>query len=267
MNAPFPPNPCVQPTGNWVWVPAGLRTVVQVFSASARYTPSPDLISCTVECVGGGANGGEAAGITPDIAGGGGGGSGGYSRITLPAALVVGGVDVTIGQGGVLPGGGPNDFGLGGAPTSFGAFCVANGGLGGGGNASRGGLWGLPGSAAPPGVGDLALPGNPGATGTSMVENTFALNAIGGGGGAIWGGGGMTAFTGSGGTAPGNPGLGPGAGGGGAVVDAPSVQADQPGGQGADGICVVTETCGTNMTGSGACQPGQARVAWGCGYD
>jgi hypothetical protein len=261
MNAPFPLNPTTgQFFGNWTWngvrwvcsPAAGVRVVRQVFTASGPYMPSPGLVTAVVECVGGGGNGGAVSGTAAAVAGGGGGGSGGRSQIALAAALVAGGVQVTVGQGGAV---GPlpppaNDYADGGGVTSFGALCVANGGGGGGGNASGLNIWGWPGLGAPPGVGDLALPGNPGGIGTSgNAPSGSYINVVGGGGGAIMGGGGISALVGVGGIQIGWPGLGPGAGGGGAAQnEAPGAAA---GGQGHDGVCIVTEYCWAD-SGSGA---------------
>jgi hypothetical protein len=276
MNAPpFPANPSFgQYFGNWVWSGSrwvctnanGVRIVVQVFNASAPYTPSPGLISAVVECVGGGGSGGTVQGNATSLEGGGGGGSGGYSRIALASGLVLGGVNVTIGAGGSVPfpGSNPNDYAAGGAATSFGALCVANGGLGGGGNASTGGIWGYPGAGAPVGVGDLALPGNPGNPGTSQGGADPDFNVIGGQGGAIWGGGGLATLVGIPGLIAGNPGTGPGAGGGGAAQNQ-QAGAAQFGGLGANGLCIVTEYCWADTVDDGCgCGPtGQARVAIG----
>lgn len=279
MNAPpFPPNPSFgQYFGNWVWSGSrwvctntnGVRIVVQVIRASAPYTPSPGLISATVETVGAGGEGGAVAGDASTVAGGGGGGSGGYSRITLAAGLVLGGVNVTIGLCNVTPPvSNPFDYALSGGPTSFGSFCVANGGGGGGGNAAGALLWGFPGSGAPVGIGDLALPGNPGSVGTSQAGSATAINTIGAQGGAIMGGAGIGALCGEGEFIQGNPGLGPGAGGSGAatniiVTPPPGIA----GGIGASGLCIVTEYCWADAIDDGCgCGPtGGARVAINAG--
>jgi hypothetical protein len=285
MNAPpFPTNPSFgQCYGNWVWNGSrwvctnsnGVRIVVQVFRNSAPYMPSPGLITAVVECVGGGGNGGAASGTTATTNGGGGGGSGGYSRIALAAGLVLGGVNVTIGAGGSdpPPASNPYDFAAGGLATGFGGMCLANGGGGGGGNAATGTIWGYPGYGAAPGVGDVALPGNPGFLGTSIGGGiTFDINVFGGPGGAIMGGGGLAPLTGPGTVLAGNPGMGPGAGGSGAAQN--NLAAQAAGGVGANGICVVTEYCWADTIDDGCgCGPtGQARVAiagpqGGWGYD
>jgi hypothetical protein len=240
---------------------------VIVITASTNWTVPSDWNNAnnTIEEIGAGGNGGAGA----SGAGGGGGGSGGYSRIALAAGLVLGGVNVVIGLGGsVAPLPPPaNDYSAGGGATSFGALCVANGGGGGGGNASGLNIWGWPGLGAPVGVGDLALPGNPGGIGTTQNAPAGSYtNVQSGAGGAIWGGGGIQALMGVGGYAPGNPGMGPGAGGSGAVQNEITTPVAQAGGQGANGICVVTEYCWADTIDDGCgCGPtsGQARVAIG----
>ena len=102
---------------------AGTRIVLTAFRASGPYQPSPGLVTAVVECWGGGGGGGSVTWLAATIGeGGGGGGSGGYSKKTLAAALVLGGVAVTV-AGQAAPG-------ANGTVTSFGAFCVANGGSG-----------------------------------------------------------------------------------------------------------------------------------------
>ena len=282
MNArsqpPFPPNPSIgQKWGAWTWNGSrwvctrlqGVFTNVQVFPASAPYTPTPGLTSLTVECWGGGGGGGFCLGDTSTTGGGGGGGSGSYSRKTLAATMVLGGVNVTIGVGG--PGGNlPGSLNSqDGTPTSFGALCVANGGQGGAGNTSTND-WGSPGAGGAPGVGDIAVPGNPGFPGTSSgVTTGVTQNAAGGTGGAILGGAGMALLTPPGASNAGQPGTGPGAGGAGATVNQTATAL--VGGTGGNGLCVVTETCwaDTGDEGDCGCGPsgGMARVAWPGGFD
>ena len=271
MNAPvFPPNPAPgQKWGAWTW--SGGRWVctrlqgtfinVQVFPASAPYTPSPGLTSLTVETWGGGGGGGPCQETTTTFGGAGGGGSGGYSRATLAATLVAGGVNVTVGDGG--PGGGTTT-GQPGQPTSFGALCVANGGIAGQANNSAT-VWGNGGAGAPAGVGDLAVPGNPGSPGTSAAVDptSTGVNIVGGAGGAILGGAGAPPLVSPGVSAAGNPGIGPGAGGSGAASNQTAGPA-LPGGTGGNGLCIVTETCwaDTGDEGDCGCGPtGGARVA------
>lgn len=256
MNAPFP---CA-PGSTWTW--RGTQVIIKTITVSGLYTPSPGLVSVVAETIGGGAGGGFCVQNPGALGGGGGGGSGGYSRVALPAPIVAGGVNVVIGTGGtglentVSMVGGP------GLPTSFGALCIANGGLGGGGNDSST-TWGEPGAGAPAGVGDVAFAGNPGTPGTSQsVDAGVTLDVVGGAGGAIMGGAPAAIFAGPSTGGPGNPGQGYGAGGGGAAVN--QATAGFVGGQGSDGVCIVTEYCVS--TGGDDCGCGPARVSygWGC---
>jgi hypothetical protein len=250
MNAPpFPAmwsgSPCTNTNG--------IRVVTQVFTVSALYTPSPGLVSATIECIGGGGGGGDANNVAADqLVAGGGGGSGGYSRITLAAGLVVGGVNVTIGAGG-----GPQASG---ATTSFGALCVANGGgfaVGNNGDT----VFGQAGSGALPGVGDLAFPGSCGTQGATMTAPSGTQDIIGiaGVGGTMWGGNVQTQQAGIGGGLAGASAFpNTGAGGSGGVVNQrPTGLAVVAGGNGGSGLCIVTEYCWADA----GC--GGARVAWG----
>lgn len=284
MNVPvariFPPNPQPgQRWGGWTWSGSrwvctrlqGVFTNVQVFSASGPYTPTPGLMSATVESVGGGAAGGGVQTASATIAlSGGGGGAGGYSRVTLAAELVLGGVNVIVGAAGQRSGVGL--VGGNGGQTSFGAFCVANGGLGGMANGLSSavgyGNGGLGGSLAGA-IGDIVSAGNPGLPGTILVSNLGTEIPIPGGSGAAgpWGGGGFTVFVGAGQFEPGGDGMGPGAGGGGGAVN--NVTGAETGGFGFSGACIVTETCwaDTGDDGDCGCGPtGSARVssAWPC---
>jgi hypothetical protein len=297
MNAPvFPTNPTVgQRWMNWTWngarwvcsPMAGVQVICTVFYASGPYQPSPGLVSVTVECIGpgggggdcywnGGYNGTPVPPATGDrIVSGGGGGSGGYSRKTLPASLVLGGVGVTIGQGG--PGNYPGT-----GPTSFGAFCVANpGGAGPGYNGIN--QWGGPGLGAPVGVGDLAFPGVAGTMGSLMVRASIdpplEFVGIGGQGGSIFGGGGGTGVPQYVGAASEGVSAAPNTGGGGAggFINQLSSTTQYNGGQGGSGLCWVTEFCWSDVAdedcGCGS-STGMARVArlmgpgpWPGGWD
>ena len=175
MNAPvFPANPEIGARWqNWVWngarwvcnPMAGMQVIQTVMTASGPYQPSPGLVTVVVETLGGGGGGGGAVGdqATPStngwMMGGGGGASGGYSRSALAASLVLGGVVVTIGQGGPGGSGVPPFNGAAGTATSFGAFVVANGGPGGS-SGDAGNQFGPGAPAAAVGIGQLALPGS-----------------------------------------------------------------------------------------------------------
>jgi hypothetical protein len=275
MNAPA--FYCPPPT-NVCNTPSPGRVLTTVFSASGTYQPSPGLISLVVECVGGGGGGGGAiasAVLTANsgwATGGGGGGSGGYSRKTLPASLVAGGVVVTIGAGGA---GGPNNApGSTGATTSFGALCVANGGGPGRAGDTAISSWGEPGDGAPPGIGDLAVKGNGGSQAAQFYYSTTDAApgpAVSGKGGAShFGGAGINWFALAGETNTINGGDGTmGSGGDGGVSGTSTYPAG--GGTGGTGVCVITEYCGppppTPPSGSGcvnvpACPPGQQWGYW-----
>lgn len=270
MNAPMPPFPTNPYTGQyfgiwvyngqmWVQTSAGFRQVVQVFTASGVYTPSPGLATAVVECIGGGGGGGGVyAGVANLIVGGGGGGSGGYSRKTLDASLVAGGVIVTVGAGGP-----PEDQG---GTTSFGALCVALGGYGGTPNNGTT-EFGNGGSMAGFGTGDFTQPGASGAWGVTDSPPAGApadMVAPTASGGWIFGGNTQHAV-GANAAIPGSNGApGTGAGGSGAVCNQLVLSAGSPqlGGLGGSGVCVVSEYCSVTGFG-GSC--GQAPIPANCG--
>lgn len=264
MNAPpFPTNPspgdgyCGWTWNGTQWIcNQSQQIVVQSFSASGSYIPSPGLVSLVVEVMGAGGGGGPCAGDAVTVGGGGGGGSGGLSRKALSPALVRGGVIVTVGVGGS---GNTTTNGTAGTATSFGALCVANGGGGGELNDSVN-AWGEGGFGAPVGVGDLAFAGNPGQPGSSQVLGS-AVNVYGGAGGIMIGGGTLAQLAGTGLAHPGSNG-GPGAGGSGAAANA--VLAANPGGNGGNGLCIVTEYCFAVFSSggqNGCCPPAGQGVA------
>jgi hypothetical protein len=242
--------------------------VTQVFTASGPYTPSPGLQSLVVECIGGGGAGcGDELTVTTGLNGGGGGGSGGYSRKTLAAPMVLGGVNVTIGAGGV----GTVGQGTAGTATSFGAFCVANGG-------QPGPMVGLNGGqGALPGVGDVAFAGGSGEAGVSITDTTGVTQeyAHSGRGGEVYGGSMPGLNLGNQpGAIPGPPGA-PNTGAGGTGGIEYGMVTSVAGGNGGSGLCIVTEYCWADAAGdSGCCPPtGGARVAiagpqgWQGGFD
>lgn len=288
VSPPFPPNPVFnQQFGNWVWNGSrwvctntnGVRIVTQVFRSSAPYMPSPGLISLIVTCIGGGGGGGDAYGPTgTEILVGAGGGSGGWSRISLASGLVAGGVNVTIGAGGVGAGGPDGITGGAGGATSFGAFCVANGGNGGTSNAGgQLGANGAPGAPAGPGVGDIAWPGSQGQAGVIITGTTLQTTAGGKGGELLSGA--QTTIYGSNQQYPGVPALGnTGAGGSGAVNNQHVAAQGAGGGAGAPGICWVDEYCwadtiddgcgcGSTTGGARVAITAQGRAGWQGGFD
>jgi hypothetical protein len=287
MNGP-PVNPVIgQRFQKWTWdgsrwrcAGQGMQIIIQTFNLSGPYTPSPGLITTVVEAVGGGAGGGGALGALlgpppsgPEawMVGGGGGSSGGYSRSALPAALVAGGVVVTIGQGGL---GGPPTEGVSGGPggmTTFGALVVANGGLGGNSNVivsgaldatrGQGGARNILGS-----VGDLTVWGNAGEHGDSVVFDSGLAAAVvfgGRGGGSFF----QSAEVGVPHSATGAAGIAGffGAGGGGAASAYASTPV--PGGAGGNGIVVATDYCFIDAVEPDDCGGVQARVARWRGHE
>lgn len=242
---------------------------VQVFTASGRYTPSEDLIYAIVECIGPGGGGGWASGdldgVTVYSTAAGGGGSGGYSRKTLPAELVIQGVDVIVGNGGLV-GVGTIGGGMTAGITNFGGLCMAMGGgdaqaFDGSGNIA--GAHGSPGMGAVVGVGDFVMPGSPGGMWTAITVNLVAQHLPGaapGLGGQLFGGAAWPVppwiYTSIGGR---NGAANTGAGGGGAQVNG-GTNTTTYGGQGGTGLCVVTEICGIeNGGGPGPEPPGPGR--------
>ena len=267
MNAPaFPINPFVgQHWQNWTWngcmwvcAPAtGVQVLTRVFLANGTYLPSPGLVSLVVETIGGGGGGGAVDASLPVlwIVGGAGGGSGGYSRKTLPNALVLGGVLVTIGQGGVSNANG--------TPTSFGALCVANGGFGA--NVDEPEFSGVAaGAGGQPGIGDFACAGATGDNGFIVVLTVASSNnGACAKGGQIFGGN-LTGEVGPHAATNGPDGYAnSGAGGGGAAVNQ-LVAAQFNGGTGGSGVCIVTEYCWADVVPEPPCPPsGGARVPLG----
>lgn len=271
---PFPANPAVGDRfGSWVWngsswvvsPPSGLVVNVQTFTANGTYLPSPNLAYLTAELVGGGGGGGPAtADLTSTstqgwMMGGGGGSSGGYSRKTVPGALVLGGVAVAVGAGGA--GGSAGVAGSVGGATSFGAFAMANGGLGGG-SGNPGDQFGDGGPRAQPGTGDIAAAGNAGSTGIGYYYDTSAIagTAVGGQGGASFFNGADRNVSATAGVMNnGLPGW-MGAGGGGGASGLSTLPA--VGGAGGGGLVIVTEYCTVpSGSGSGACASPMARIA------
>jgi hypothetical protein len=220
-----------------------VKTVkVQTFTSSGTYTPSPGMIYCLVECVGGGGGGGGSTSVTPGYSGGSGGGGGAYSRALLSAATVGVSQTVTIGVGGAAGAAAAGNGGNGGT-SSFGTLVTAPGGSGGAGNAGIA-LPGAGGAGGVAGTGNLSVPGQPGG-------QPVRINAGGGGGNSNFGGAsglgfgyGGTTLSPGGGAAP-NPGVAGalyGGGGSGSLFQN-IASSNAAGGAGAPGVTIVTEYC------------------------
>jgi hypothetical protein len=220
--------PAPLPAGTPVAV---LAPNIRVFTSSATYTPSANLVSAQIECIGGGGGGAGAAGAAGSGYAGGGGGSGGYSRSVRTAAQIGASQVVTVGAAGAA--GAAGNFGGGaGGNTSVGTLCVANGGPGGV-VAGQSGA-----SGALPGTGDVAAAGAPGEVGWYGTGTTAIAGWTGAGGSSIFGGGAQSFAIGNAannGSAAGNF----GSGGSGGVAH--NIAANAAGGSGSAGVVVITE--------------------------
>jgi len=232
---------------------AGSLAFAATFSVIARapyvytgvpqtYTPTVGMRFCTVEVVGGGGGGGGAANGA-NAAAGGGGGAGGYARQVFTAADIGASKTITIGAKGA-GGAAGNNPGSSGGTTSINTTSVlqATGGTGGAGASSQASAaW--PGGAG--GVGSNGVINTTGAAGLSGFSYYIAgsISTCLGGQGAIGylgSGSPIAVNTNSVGTgAAGNAATYYGAGGGGAVSLVNG--GDKAGGDGYDGVCIITE--------------------------
>lgn len=207
----------------------------QVFTSNGSYTPSTGMLYCIAEVQGGGGGGGGAAGVGSQSAAGGGGQGGGYTRKILSAATI--GVSQTVTIGAAANGGtaGANN-GTNGNSSSLGALLSATGGAAGmGGTSSASAISGTSGGSGA-GVGssgDINLTGGLGGNGIAFGTSTAAMGGYGG----------SSHFSGqvNGGivTGAGTNGANYGGGGGGGAAGASSFA----GGNGAQGIVIITEFC------------------------
>jgi len=208
---------------------------VQTFIASGTYTPTTGMIKCIVECVGGGGKGSSTSATNAnEISVGGGGGAGEYRRGLYTAATIGVSQTVTIGAGATtqsIPGG----------DTIFGTLITAKGGSSGGIEIATGatGSNGLQGGTGGSG-GDLAIDGGDGTAGFGSAAASFQAVASGGGGASFFGGGAAGRGASGTGSTDGNNASTYGSGGGGALSGT-SNATGQNGGNGHQGLVVVTE--------------------------
>jgi hypothetical protein len=212
---------------------------VQVFVASGTFTVPTGVTSLKVTVVGGGGSGGGRSDSATYVGGCGGGGGGAAIKwitgITSGTAITV-----TIGAGGLPCSATAPANGLVGGTSSFGTYCSATGGSGGGyGNnlvliSQQGGGAGGIGTG-----GDLNIKGGGGALGSSAF-----CKGGGSGGSSILGGGAQSTLisssggqsgSGTGGFAGGSY----GGGGGGAYASTVSASTSRVSGAGASGVVIV----------------------------
>lgn len=222
---------------------------VLVFTTSGTYTPSTGMTSCLIEVIGGGGGGGGCTGSLAanqwSVASA--GGSGGYAKNLFNAATIGGSQVVTVGAGGA-GGAAGNNPGTAGGTSSVGALISATGGAGGPGGDVYG--MGAPtspllfdASAGGSGIGGyINMVGGYSTYGLmlSLGVSLVALPCGAGGGISFYGAGsGQEPNFGTP-PPPPNDGLNYGSGGGGAAT-ANTLSADIAGGNGADGIVIITE--------------------------
>ncbi len=217
--------------------PIGFNQInIQTFTSNGTYTPTPGLLYCTIQCVGGGGGGGSIPSSTQYGMGGGGGG-GGYAQGTFSAAAIGASRPVVIGAGGAAGSAGNSTYigtsfgtailaATGGGPGLFQAFTVQGVALGG--------------AAGVGSLGNVNSPGQEGSLGWGIYDAGEQIAATGGAGGNSYfaSGGGQVASDAS--PAPGLNGTGFGAGGGGAATVF-SLGSIIPGGAGVSGAVYITE--------------------------
>ena len=204
-------------------------------NSTGTYTARTGLLYAIVECVGSGGGSGGAGGSVGNVISGGGGGSGGYSRTILSAAAIGGSQVITIGAVGSAGATGGGNGSAGGS-VSFGTFCIAAGGSGGGGATASNVGSGGPGAIQ--GTGAHAQPGAAGGTGAfSTAVGPIGLG--GAGGSSMWGAGGQGVDTISGFSTAGVSGTGWGSGAAGGSAN--NVLSNVTGNVGTAGKVIVTE--------------------------
>jgi hypothetical protein len=205
-----------------------------ILTGTTVYNTPDGCKAILVELLGAGGGGGGAATAGSANGAAGGGGSGGYARklIASPAASYT----VAVGAKGTGGAAGQNDGNAGGN-TTWGspATITAYGGVGGKGAAANGTIntiYAGGAGGAPSLGGDLNFAGNAG--GRSIKLASVTILSSGQGGNSAFGGGGQARTT----AGQGNSAAGFGAGGGGAQSSTTTAYA---GGDGSDGVIIVTE--------------------------
>jgi len=207
-----------------------------IYNSSGTYSKPSNLKFIVVEVIGGGGGGGGVDGQGAGTwAAGGGGGAGGYTKETLLASALSASETVTVGAGGGGGAGAGGTSGTSGGTSSFGSFCSATGGAGGAGDvAGADQITSLGGAGGVGSNGDINVAGGPGQYGVGL-ENVAGRYNSGAGGSSYLGGGGKGVTT----SSAGEDAASKGAGGSGGAVHA--VADNLAGGDGEDGIVIVTE--------------------------
>lgn len=219
-----------------------LQTVnYRIVTGTSTYTPTTGTVFALVEAVGGGGGGGggNSSGAGNGSAGAGGGG-GAYSKILYTAAELGANASVTIGAGGA-GGTAGNNAGTAGGNTSFdpagtGGTITANGGAGGGSAASTASAGtSSPGNGGSASGGTVNIPGSPG--GYGWWTASLVIIAGGNGGNASIGNG----YGNNIGANSGSAGIGSGNYGGGGDGARAAAGTDRAGGNGGNGVVIITE--------------------------
>ena len=212
---------------------------VQTFTNGGTYTPSSGMLYCTVELVGGGGGGGgQAIGY---LSAGGGGGGGEYTKSLFTTSQVGSSATITIGSGG--------SAGNAGSITSFGsdsssALATALAGNAGGTAGGTNGYFSNGGAGGSGGTNNvLAIPGGNGGGSYKSYNGTATAMVSGAGGNSFMGSGGIPLLSIPSTQFDGFDGAGYGSGGSGNANSGTAVVSS--GGNGATGICIITEYIGT----------------------
>lgn len=205
----------------------------QIFTANGTWTRPSGCKFIIIECVGGGGGGGGAPIATPGFfAGGRGGGGAQYVRSIIDVTSLASAA-VSMGLGGT-GGNTSGSAGNSGSNTKFNiTTVVSNGGVGGGG-APADSTSAIGGTGGTGGTGDIKINGDIGGTGRTINSQPVAKS--GKGGNNILGFGGNEIVLASG--DDGSNGTGYGSGGSGGLSN---LVGGKTGGDGASGICIITE--------------------------
>lgn len=224
-----------QPPGS-AQVAGAFSVVNQTFTANGTYTPTPGMVYCKVEMLGGGGGGGgNANNIAGEWAVGSGGGAGEYAYGVFDAATIGVSQAVTIGAAGTT---GVGAAGGNGGTTSLGALITAVGGTGGvaGVSANFSRTVGSAGGTGGAG-GDFRSDGQSG-TSANWFATPTTFGYSGAGGNSQFGSGGIALGV-DGLAATGNSATGRGAGGGGSYTSNGS--GARAGGAATAGLIIITE--------------------------